>query len=72
MPKIRLDLPPETFEALTKRAVTERRPIDWQAEVLIESGLGLRDRPRQANRDIGARKAPVDAPRREEGLDAVP
>lgn len=42
MPRVRLDLKPQTYEALAARAVEERRPIDWQAEVLIESGLGLR------------------------------
>jgi hypothetical protein len=52
MPRVRLDLKPQTYEALAARAVEERRPIDWQAEVLIESSLGLRH-PR------GSRRAPA-------------
>ena len=44
MPKVRLDLHDETFQALARLAVRERRPVDWQAEVLIETGLGLRPR----------------------------
>jgi hypothetical protein len=47
MPRLRIDLKPEAYEALAAKAIEERRPVDWQAEVLIESGLGLRDRPHQ-------------------------
>jgi hypothetical protein len=43
MPRVRLDLTPQAYEALATRAVEERRPIPSQAEVLIERGLGLRD-----------------------------
>jgi hypothetical protein len=57
MPRVRLDLKPQTYEALAARAVEERRPIDWQAEVLIESGLGLRV-SRSTRRTPAKRDAP--------------
>ncbi len=69
MPRVRLDLTDEAFQLLTRLAVQERRPIDWQAEVLIESGLGIRChppaqeapvRPEASERLAG--KAAVDGP----------
>jgi hypothetical protein len=39
MPLVRLDLTQKTYEALAERAVRERRPVPWQAEVLIEAAL---------------------------------
>jgi hypothetical protein len=39
--RLRLDLDQETFLALTDRALRERRPIDWQAEVMLRQALGL-------------------------------
>lgn len=61
MPRVRLDLKPQTYEALAARAIEERRPIDWQAEVLIESGLGLRDRDTpQAQVEQGKRATLAD------------
>jgi len=41
MPKLRLDIDQETYERLVKRAVAERRPIDWQAEVTLRRAVGL-------------------------------
>ena len=41
MPIIRLDLDTETFRRLTELAVDERRPIYWQAEVLLLRALGM-------------------------------
>jgi hypothetical protein len=52
MPRVRLDLKQQTYEALAARAIEEQRPIDWQAEVLIEWGLGLRN-------SRGTRRAPA-------------
>jgi hypothetical protein len=61
MPRVRLDLKPQTYEALAARAIEERRPIDWQAEVLIESSLGLRDRDTpQAQVEQGERATLAD------------
>jgi hypothetical protein len=39
----RLHLEPdqETFVALTDRALRERRPVVWQAEVILRQALGL-------------------------------
>jgi hypothetical protein len=39
--RLRLDLDQETFLALTDRALRERRPVDWQAEVMLRQALGL-------------------------------
>ena len=41
MPKVRLDIPDETFAALARLAVQERRSIDWQAEVTDPLAYGL-------------------------------
>lgn len=41
MPKLRLDLDQETFEALTDKAFSERRPVQLQAEVILRQALGL-------------------------------
>lgn len=43
--RVRLDLDAETTERLVEVAVTERRPVAWQAEVLLRRALGLADRP---------------------------
>lgn len=42
MAKVRLDLTDDAFQRLLDSAVDERRPINLQAEVLIERQLGLR------------------------------
>jgi hypothetical protein len=42
MPKVRLELKQETFDKLLTVAVADRRPVDWQAEVLLELALGIR------------------------------
>jgi hypothetical protein len=42
MAKVRLELTDETFDRLMRAAVSERRPVDWQAEVLLERALGIR------------------------------
>ena len=41
MPTIKLDLDTKTYRRLTKVAIHERRPIHWQAEVLLLQALGL-------------------------------
>jgi hypothetical protein len=41
MAKLKLDLDTEMLERLVERAVQERRPIVWQAEVLLRQALGL-------------------------------
>lgn len=41
MPRLRLDLDRETFEALAAQALAERRPVLFQAEVLLRLSLGL-------------------------------
>ena len=39
MPTIKVDLDPDSFRRLTALAVEERRPIPWQAEVLLMRAL---------------------------------
>jgi hypothetical protein len=41
MPRLRLDLDRETFEALADKAFSERRPVQLQAEVILRQALGL-------------------------------
>ena len=40
MPRIRLELDQQTYDALVESAVRERRPIPWHAEVIIRRVLG--------------------------------
>ena len=35
MPTIKVDIDPDSFRHLSELAVEERRPIPWQAEVLL-------------------------------------
>lgn len=39
MPTIKIDLDPDSFRRLTAIAVEERRPIPWQAEVILIRAL---------------------------------
>src|SRR5262249_635001 len=41
MPTIKIDIDPESFRRLTELAVEERRPIPWQAEVLLIRALAV-------------------------------
>jgi hypothetical protein len=41
VPTIKIDLDPDSFRRLTELAVEERRPIPWQAEVLLIRALGM-------------------------------
>ena len=41
MPTIKIDLDPDSFRRLTELAVEERRPIPWQAEVLLIRALAV-------------------------------
>lgn len=41
MPKVRVELDTETYQQLVAQAVSERRPVVFQAEILIRRGLGL-------------------------------
>lgn len=41
MAQIKLDLDTETFSRLVASALDERRPIPWQAEVILRRALGL-------------------------------
>ncbi len=39
--KIRLELDEQAAKHLIELALQERRPVDWQAEVLLREALGL-------------------------------
>ena len=41
MPTIKIDLDPDSFRRLTELAVQERRPIPWQAEMLLIGVLAV-------------------------------
>jgi hypothetical protein len=41
MTRIKLELDTETFGRLVEAAVTERRPANWQAEVMLMRALGV-------------------------------
>jgi hypothetical protein len=41
MAVLKITLDHETFLALTESALRERRPVHWQAEVLLRQALGL-------------------------------
>jgi hypothetical protein len=38
--RVRLELDPETYGQLIRAAVAEKRPADWQAEVILRRALG--------------------------------
>jgi hypothetical protein len=38
--KLRLDIDDESFERLIAIAIAERRPLGWQAEVLLLQAIG--------------------------------
>jgi hypothetical protein len=41
MPTLKIDIDPDSFRRLTELAVEERRPIPWQAEVLLIRALSI-------------------------------
>ncbi len=41
MPRLRLDLDRETYDALASQAWAQRRPVVFQAEVILRQTLGL-------------------------------
>ena len=41
MPRLRLDLDRETYEALASEALAQRRSVILQAEVILRQALGL-------------------------------
>jgi hypothetical protein len=41
MTQVKLELDTETFGRLVESAIAERRPADWQAEVILMRALGV-------------------------------
>jgi hypothetical protein len=54
MPSLRLSPDRETYDRLVEIADVHRRPVGWQAEVLLRRAVGLpfpsKDEPRSTNR----------------------
>jgi hypothetical protein len=50
VPTIKIDLDPDSFRRLAALAVEKRRPIPWQAEVLLIQALSalVEGRPQEA------------------------
>ena len=46
MTRVKLELDSETFGRPVQLAVNEKRPADWQAEVILRRALGTWDEPR--------------------------
>ena len=45
MARLRLELDPDTYGKLVERAVEERRPVVWQAEVILRDALSVSAQP---------------------------
>ena len=41
MAHIQLEIDADTYESLVKAALAERRPVPWQAEIVLRRALGL-------------------------------
>jgi hypothetical protein len=41
LPTLKIDLDPDSFRRLSELAIEERRPIPWQAEVLLIRALAV-------------------------------
>jgi hypothetical protein len=42
--RLRLDLDAQLTDRLIREAVADRRPVPWQAEILLRRAVGLPDR----------------------------
>ena len=63
MPSLRLDLDRETYDHLLSRAEAERRPVAWQAEVMLRRAVGLPFPHDQAAAGAGAQQEADDVRR---------
>lgn len=60
--RLRLDLDKETHDRLLEAALREKRPIHWQAEVIMRRALGL-PFPSEATGEMETQEyEPVEAP----------
>jgi hypothetical protein len=62
MTRVRLELDSETFGRLVEAAVAERRPADWQAEVILMRALGSPPPEIPPVTPANATSAPTDRP----------
>jgi hypothetical protein len=57
MTRVKLELDTETFGRLVESAIAERRPADWQAEVILMRALGVQ--PHEAHLVASTNSAPT-------------
>ena len=64
MTRVKLELDSETFGRLVQLAVTEKRPADWQAEVILRQALGTwPDSRADCEREMTISRAPLETAR---------
>lgn len=57
--RVKIDLDREMSRRLVRAAVEERRPIDWQAEVILRRALGLPFPRGEINGDLISDRQPA-------------
>jgi hypothetical protein len=53
---LKLDLEEDATAKLIERAVAQKRPVGWQAEVLLREALGLPSLPPRTEKASGKKK----------------
>jgi hypothetical protein len=61
--RVKLELDSETFGRLIETAVAEKRPADWQAEVILRRALGTWDELRIGHPSVAAEATGLSAAR---------
>jgi len=59
--RLKLDLEEDATAKLIERAVAEKRPVGWQAEVLLRVALGLPFPAPRTKKVSGKKKSPGEA-----------
>jgi hypothetical protein len=62
MPDLRLKPDRETYDRLIEIATAERRPVGWQAEVLLRRAVGLPFPDRSDDRPVTVSQPTEEAP----------
>jgi len=70
MAQIRVDLDGDTYRRLCEVSLAERRPVDWQAEVIIRKALGLPFPYPEPGKGITPVQPATGAPARNQGKGA--
>ena len=61
MPDLRLKPDRETYDRLVEMADVQRRPVGWQAEVLLRQAVGLPFPPSAERREGANDRPPAEA-----------